>query len=207
MIQSRLLLALDQFDAGEAAVDFTIGHAAPCGAEVTVLHVREVPPTVRIPPLESTAAARDLVEQAVLRLRGAGVPATGIVLSAREDTVAKAIVEVATDELCDGIVLGSLRHRGHPQAVRLRCTRPCPGRPTCRYSSRRCRSTAPPGPGRGSSAPRPAPDVPRERVEGRASHAARTSLSPSSGPVATGGGPVPAGTSGTGGSPAPRPSS
>ena len=112
MIRNRLLLAIDQFEAGDAAIDFTIGHAAQCGADVVVLHVRELPPTLRVPPLESAGAARDLVELTVLRMRDAGVAATGLVVSAREDTVAGRIVEVAVDERCTGIVLGSCRLRG-----------------------------------------------------------------------------------------------
>ena len=112
MIRSRLLLAVDRFEAGDAAIDFTIGHATQCGADVVVLHVRELPPTLRVPPLETAGAARDLVELTVLRMRGAGLPATGLVLSAREDAVAPRIVEVAVDERCTGIVLGSRRLRG-----------------------------------------------------------------------------------------------
>ena len=112
MIRSRLLLAIDQFEAGAAAIDFTIGYATQCDADVVVLHMRELPPTLRVPPLESAGAARDLVELTVLRMRDAGVPATGLVFSAREDTVARRIVEVAVGERCTGIVLGSRRLRG-----------------------------------------------------------------------------------------------
>jgi nucleotide-binding universal stress UspA family protein len=112
MIRNRLLLAIDQFEAGDAAVDFTIGHATQSGADVVVLHVRELPPTLRVPPLESAGAARDLVTLTVLRMRDAGVAARGLVFSAREDTVARRIVEVAVDEQCAGIVIGSRRLRG-----------------------------------------------------------------------------------------------
>ena len=77
MIRNRLLLAIDQFEAGDAAVDFTIGHATQSGADVVVLHVRELPPTLRVPPLESAGAARDLVALTVLRMRDAGVAAAG----------------------------------------------------------------------------------------------------------------------------------
>jgi len=112
MIRTRLLLAVDQFEAGDAAVDFTIGHATQGRAEVVVLHVRELPTSLRVPPLESAAGARDLVELTVRRLRGAGVPASGVVCPAREDAVARRIVEVAADERCTGIVLGSRRLRG-----------------------------------------------------------------------------------------------
>ena len=45
-------------------------------------------------------------------MRDAGVQASGLVTSAREDTVAKRIVQVAVDEQCAAIVLGSRRLRG-----------------------------------------------------------------------------------------------
>jgi nucleotide-binding universal stress UspA family protein len=112
MIRNRLLLAIDQFEPGDAAIDFTIGHASRCGSDVVVLHVRELSPNLRVPPLESAAAARDLVELTVLRMRDAGVTASGLVFSARADTVGQRIVEASVDERCTGIVLGSRRLRG-----------------------------------------------------------------------------------------------
>jgi len=112
MLRNRLLLAIDRAEAGEAAVDYTIGHAAQYGAEVVVLHVRAMPPSLRVPPLDTVDAARELVTAALLQMRDAGVHGSGLVTTAREDTVAERIVQIATDERCDAIILGSRRTRG-----------------------------------------------------------------------------------------------
>ncbi|MGA2836377.1 MAG: universal stress protein [Acidimicrobiales bacterium] len=111
-MRDRLLLAIDQFDPGQAAVDFTIGLAAKSKADVEVLHVRELPRSIRIPPLETVAEAQQLVDETVMRMRTAGIEADGRVCSAREDNVAGRIVEESTERGCDAIVLGSLRLRG-----------------------------------------------------------------------------------------------
>lgn len=112
MTPNRLLLAIDQTDAGEAAVDFTVGHAALSGAAVTVLHIRELSPMHRVPPLESAGMARELVEGSVAVLHEGGIPTVGLISTAREDAVARRIVDVAVEEHCAGIVLGSCRLRG-----------------------------------------------------------------------------------------------
>jgi nucleotide-binding universal stress UspA family protein len=112
MTPNHLLLAIDQSDAGEAAIDFTIGYASLSAAEVTVLHIRELSPMLRVPPLESATMARELVERSVAALREAGIAATGLISTAREDAVARRIVDVAIEERCAGIVLGSFRSRG-----------------------------------------------------------------------------------------------
>ena len=112
MTGNHLLLAIDGTDAGGAAVDFTVGHAAAIGADVTVFHVREISPLLRVPPPESATTARSVVEEAVTTLRSAGVRTIGLTCTAREDAVARRIVEVATDRQCTGIVLGSLRLQG-----------------------------------------------------------------------------------------------
>ena len=109
---NKLLLAVDQFEQGQAAVDFTIGLAARSRSDVQVLHVRELSASLRVPPLESVAEARVLVEETVRRLNTAGIPAEGEVVSDREDHVAQSIVEGASRGECDAIVLGSLRLRG-----------------------------------------------------------------------------------------------
>src|ERR1019366_6160022 len=44
----RILLAIDQFEPGQAAVDFAIGLAAKSKADVLVFHVREVPSSLGI---------------------------------------------------------------------------------------------------------------------------------------------------------------
>src|SRR5450631_3725201 len=75
MTHHQLLLAIDETEAGQAAVDFTIGFAVRSHGQVTVLHVREFSSAMRVPPLESMDHARSLVEESVARLNQAGVPA------------------------------------------------------------------------------------------------------------------------------------
>jgi len=112
MTRGHMLLALDRSAAGEAALDFTIGLASGRGARVTVLHVRELSPVRRMPPLESLDEARALVEESMERIDRAGLGAGGLVHTAPADAVARCIVEASTGRWCDGIVLGSHRHRG-----------------------------------------------------------------------------------------------
>ncbi len=109
---NRLMLALDQFDSGKVALNFTTGLASESQARVRVLHIRELSRSLRMPPLESLADAQELVEQAVLNLRMAGLSADGEVCSTRDLHVANRIVEAATDWNCEAIVFGSRRYRG-----------------------------------------------------------------------------------------------
>jgi nucleotide-binding universal stress UspA family protein len=111
-MRNKLLLAIDQFEPGQAAVDFTIRLAATSKSDVQVLHVRELPKSFRMPPLESAAEAQVLVEEAVGRLQTAGIAAQGEACSDRETHVARRIVEEASTRECSAIVLGSLRLRG-----------------------------------------------------------------------------------------------
>ena len=112
MTQNQLLVAVDRSEAGQAAVDFTIGFAARSRARVTVLHVRELPSSLRVPPLESADEARALVQESVARINEAGIPAEGMIYTTREPNVAKCIVETADECGCGAIVLGSHRLRG-----------------------------------------------------------------------------------------------
>jgi len=50
---NRLLLALDQFDTGQAALEFTGQVAHATHASVRVLHVRELEMLGRVPALET----------------------------------------------------------------------------------------------------------------------------------------------------------
>ena len=111
-MRDRLLLAIDQFEPGQAAVDFTIGLAGKSGASVTVFHVTEHNRSLRVPPLETLAEAQLLVDHTVLRMQVAGIAADGRLCSARDEDVARRIVDEASRRKCDAIVLGSLRLRG-----------------------------------------------------------------------------------------------
>jgi len=108
----HLLLAIDQFDSGQAALDFTTGIAAGSGADVRVFHARELSKFARVPPLETVADAQLLVDEAVCHLGVANVVAVGRTCSIREEHVADRIVEEARRWRCDAIVLGSRRLRG-----------------------------------------------------------------------------------------------
>jgi nucleotide-binding universal stress UspA family protein len=107
----RLLLAIDRFDSGQAALDFTIGLARGSGADVRVLHARELSRFSRIPPVESVSDAQLLVDDAVLALRLADIGAEGRTCSAIEERVATRIVAEAARWECDALVLGSRRLR------------------------------------------------------------------------------------------------
>jgi nucleotide-binding universal stress UspA family protein len=109
---NRLMLALDQFDSGKVALNFTMGLASESEARVRVIHVRELSRTLRIPPLETVIDAQSLVEQAVSNLHMAGLSADGEICSTRDVHVANRIVEEAMDWNCEAIVLGSRRLRG-----------------------------------------------------------------------------------------------
>ena len=109
---SKLLLAIDRGDASVTAVDFTIGLATTSSCSVHVVHIREMPISIRVPPLETMEEAYDLVIDALRRLHDAGIHADGEAHSGRETRVARQIVDEATRTRCDAIILGSLRRRG-----------------------------------------------------------------------------------------------
>jgi nucleotide-binding universal stress UspA family protein len=108
----RLLFAIDQYESGQTALEFTVGLAAATGTDVRVIHVRELSRLARVPPLESPDEADSLVEQAVFSLRLAGVGAEGRACSLPEDQIARRIVEESLYWLCDAVVLGTRRLRG-----------------------------------------------------------------------------------------------
>lgn len=112
MTHSHLLLAIDQFESGDAAVDFAIGMASGPGARLTVLHVREVSANIRVLPLESIGEAQAVAEGSKRRIHLAGIPVDGLVCNGREGAVARHIVETAEERWCTGIVLGSRRLKG-----------------------------------------------------------------------------------------------
>jgi nucleotide-binding universal stress UspA family protein len=107
-----LLLAIDQSESAHAAVDFTTALATRHRSTVRVFHVHELCRSPRVPPLETLADARCLVDEAVTSVRLASVGAEGGVSSARSERVADRIVEESSQWPCDAIVLGSQRLRG-----------------------------------------------------------------------------------------------
>jgi nucleotide-binding universal stress UspA family protein len=126
----RLLLAIDQFDPGRAALDFATGLAVDSGAAVWVFHVRELPNTLRIRLMETLTESEDLVQSAVISLGQAGVSAGGRSVSAPEKLVADQIAGEARLMRNDAIVLGSQRltgmHRISGRRIRDRLLRSSP---------------------------------------------------------------------------------
>jgi nucleotide-binding universal stress UspA family protein len=108
----RLLFAIDQFESGQTALKFTAGLAAATGADVQVMHVRELSRAARVPPLETPAEADSLVDEAVFSLRMAGIGADGRACSFPQDQVPRRIVEESMNWMCDAIVLGTRRLHG-----------------------------------------------------------------------------------------------
>jgi nucleotide-binding universal stress UspA family protein len=111
-VWDRLLCAIDQFESGQATLDFVAGVASADDASVCVLHIREVPKMARVLPLESPAEAEELVCDAVLSLRMRGIAAEGRSCSALQDHIARQIVKEALLRECRAIVLGSRRLHG-----------------------------------------------------------------------------------------------
>jgi nucleotide-binding universal stress UspA family protein len=108
----RLLLAIDQFESGQAALRVSERLALATDAEVKVVHIRQLSTWARVPPLETPADAESLVDEAVFSLRLAGIGAEGRACSFPEDQVAHRIVEESMHWVCDAIVLGSRRLHG-----------------------------------------------------------------------------------------------
>jgi len=112
MTLNTLLLATDQFESGQAAVDFTIGFAGERGDDVMVFHVRELSRSLKVPPIETVAEAESLFDDAVQTIQRAGIGAFGLIRTGRDSDVGSLIVEEASTFKRSAIVLGSLRLKG-----------------------------------------------------------------------------------------------
>jgi nucleotide-binding universal stress UspA family protein len=108
---SRILVATDRTESGDAAISFAAALAREHGATVRVVHVNELLVGGRGFATESELEAMDVVDTAVAQLRGAGVDADGIHFLANCFTVADRIAEAAHDWAADVIVFGSKRRR------------------------------------------------------------------------------------------------
>ena len=108
----RMLLAIDQYESGQSALEFVAGVASANDASVRVLHIRELSRMARVLPLESPGEAEELVREAVGSLQALGVPSGGQACSVPQEHVARRIVEEALLWECQGIVLGSRRLHG-----------------------------------------------------------------------------------------------
>lgn len=106
MIQ-KILLAIDTSEHAKVAVTLAAEIASMCGAEVTVLHVREWLLGARGPLDEGAREAEALVEAALDDLKHAGVTAHGDVQGGYFGHVARRIVAAAEESGVDLIILGA----------------------------------------------------------------------------------------------------
>jgi nucleotide-binding universal stress UspA family protein len=98
MMFKRVLLAIDPSESGQVAVSYTMGLAAQFGAVVRVMLA--APGTT----LESQGAA--LVNEAVCKLRTAGIDTSGGTRTARRNRVGGCIAEEVRSWQADAVVLG-----------------------------------------------------------------------------------------------------
>ncbi len=109
---SRILVATEGTESGDAAVSFTTALAREHGATVRVAHVNELLIGGRGVATESESEAMEIVDSAVARLRAAAVDVDGVHFLANCFTVSDRIAEAAQDWGADVIVFGSKRrHR------------------------------------------------------------------------------------------------
>jgi nucleotide-binding universal stress UspA family protein len=108
---SRILVAVDRTESGDAAVSFTAALARKHRAAVRVVHVNELLLGGRGVAAESELEAMDVVDTTVARLRDADVDADGVHFLANCFTIPDRIAEAAQDWGADVIVFGSKRRR------------------------------------------------------------------------------------------------
>ena len=109
----KVLLSIDTSEDSEKAVRLTKELARVHGSQVLVVHGRDVlvspsgrPAPPRVERRETNEEAQQLVDEAVTELQGAGVHASGKVLSG-QGRVGQRILEAAEENRADLIVLGS----------------------------------------------------------------------------------------------------
>jgi len=110
----RILVAIDQFDAGRSALMFTAGMASRTGASVRIVHVVEHYPTRLGGPstMESPEEASRLMEDAGIDLAHAGIDTSVSVRATGVEQVADTIADEATRWGAGIVVLGSRRLHG-----------------------------------------------------------------------------------------------
>ena len=107
----RLLLALEDGDAGSVAVSFTVALAKTCHAYVDVVHVNEYVLGQGGLSAKSSDEAAEVVTKALRELHAAGVDATGMTYRTSRIDLAAAIADLARECRSDAIVVGSHRRR------------------------------------------------------------------------------------------------
>jgi nucleotide-binding universal stress UspA family protein len=135
----RILLASEGREIPRQAIDRVIELAAPSGASVRVFTIARVhgvafgmPTPGLLPTKREWAQQRDIVDQAIKRLKRKGIEADGHVLGTRN--AAKKIVQEARNENCQAIVMAADPDRNRivgnalwtqePQRVRRRAKVP-----------------------------------------------------------------------------------
>ena len=108
----RFLVAVDRLDPGGVLIEYATQLAQLASGNVGVLHCIEFIGRGCAAPLESRAEANLLVEDAVFRLRMAGVGSEGAIRSALRKNVATLIVEASEQWNADAIIVGSQHRRG-----------------------------------------------------------------------------------------------
>jgi nucleotide-binding universal stress UspA family protein len=108
---NRILLAIDDAESSEAALDFVGAMALRSSASVRVVHVNELLVGGRGVTVETQSDAIAHLDDAVRFLRDRGIPTVGTLYVASCFGVDLRIVNAAQDWSADVIVLGSRRQR------------------------------------------------------------------------------------------------
>jgi nucleotide-binding universal stress UspA family protein len=104
----KILLAVDGSAPSDRATKESIDLATKLGSEVIVVHVKETERTwAGAYELESLEEANELVDRAVRDLKDAGISARGEIQRSVYGRAARVILELASAEGADVIVLGS----------------------------------------------------------------------------------------------------
>jgi nucleotide-binding universal stress UspA family protein len=108
---TRILLAIDDSPASEAAISFAIALARQSTSAVRVVHVNEYLVGGRGFTVETQSEAIGHLEKAVSVLRAAGIPTEGSLYMTSCFGVEARIANAASDWSADVILLGSRRRR------------------------------------------------------------------------------------------------
>jgi nucleotide-binding universal stress UspA family protein len=103
----RILLAIDDSELSERAVQAAAVMAKMCDGRILVFHARQLGPLAAGPALESRAEAGRLVAVTVERLRLAGIVAEGEARTVCSAHAAREIADAARSLGADLIILGS----------------------------------------------------------------------------------------------------
>ena len=103
----KVLVAVDGSEGARRAIELAATLGKRTGAELLVLHVREVEVGKFSGAMEAPVEARDLVNDVVAELTGQGLVAKGQIQGAPHGRAAKEIVDEARAAGCDTIVMGS----------------------------------------------------------------------------------------------------